>query len=43
MTAEPHPRNSDARRAPLQQFSENPHPVAAQDFLNLHVAESALD
>jgi hypothetical protein len=27
----------------LQYFSENPHPVAAQDFFNLHIAESALD
>jgi hypothetical protein len=33
----------DAQRTPLQYFSENPHPVAAQDFLSLHIAESTLD
>jgi hypothetical protein len=31
------------RKAALQQLFKYPHPVAAQDFLNLHIAESTLD
>jgi hypothetical protein len=31
------------RTCSLQPFSENPQPVAAQNFFNLLIAESALD